>query len=76
MAHTVITTEGRFELREYASRMGPVTVTGFCVWDTDWNESVGPGLVPTVREAHLLMEMGHAAVRQENIRRAKHLARR
>lgn len=76
MAHIVVAEEGRFELREYTSKMGPVTVTGFCAWDTNCNESVGPGLVPTLREAQLLMEMGHASVRQENIRLRQRLAHR
>lgn len=72
MAHIVIAEEGRFQLRKYASKMGP----GFCAWDTDCNESVGPGLVPTLREAQLLMEMGHASVRQENIRLRQRLEHR
>lgn len=76
MAHTIIETDGRFELREFSGVMLGETITGFVAWDTVAGESVGPGLVDTIETARMLVECGQSSVRLEELRLARRLNRR
>lgn len=76
MAHTVIRTEGQFELRSVNSIVLGQPVTGFVAWDTIAGESIGMGVVPALAEAESLMEMGHASARLDALRLARRLCRR
>lgn len=74
--HTVIRTEGQFEIQKVDGMLMGQPLTGFVVWDDTHGESVGPGMVSTLEDAELLLECGHASERQEMLRLAHRLCRR